>query len=393
MKTIDGIRNGKIMTPEGVIENGSIQIEGEKIAAIGKNEDVKFSETAQIIDAGGKWVLPGFIDLHCHGAMGCDTMDGSISDIETIAKYHAGGGTTAFLPTTASSSIETILTALQAVHEARVNGVEGASVIGAHLEGPFFAYAKRGCHLPIYVRNPRPVEYDRMLEYSDDIVSMTLAPEIDGGRELIKALVDNDIVASIGHSEATYSQVLEAIDLGASHVTHMYCAMSTIVKNGPARTIGVVESTLLLDELTAEVIADGKHLPPELVRMVIKAKGIDKVCVVTDAMRGAGMPAGVYTFGPKDGQKAVIQDDMAVMPDRTGYASSVVRMNDLIKVLIGPVGLSLHNAVKMATIIPAEIIGVAHKMGSLEVGKEANLVVANDSVDILSTVVKGLKVI
>ena len=392
MESIDGIKNGRIMTPDGVIENGSIRIEGEKIAVIGRAGDVEFAEDAEVIDAAGKWVLPGFIDIHCHGAKGCDAMDGTLSDIETIASYHAAGGATAFLPTTASSSPEAILRALEAVREARTSEVNGAAVIGAHLEGPFFAYAKRGCHLPIYVRNPRPDEYLRMLDYADDIVSMTLAPELDGAEALIKALVDKDIVVSIGHSEATYSQILKAVEWGASHVTHMYCAMSTIVKNGPARTIGVVETTLLLDSLTTEVIADGKHLPPELIKMVIKAKGLDKVCVVTDAMRGAGMPPGVYTFGPKDGQEAVVQDGMAVMPDRTGYASSVVRMNDLIKVLIGPVGLSLRDAVKMATIIPAGIIGVTDKMGSLKAGKDANITIASDNVDIHATVVEGRKV-
>ncbi len=392
MGIVNGISNGRVMTPEGAIENGAIRVEEGKIAAVGKSGDVEFPEGAEVMDAAGKWVLPGFIDIHCHGAKGCDTMDGTLSDIETIAKYHAGGGTTAFLPTTASSTPEAILQALEAVREARSSGVDGASVIGAHLEGPFFAYAKRGCHLPIYVRNPRPAEYDKMLEYADDIVSMTLAPEIDGAEALIKALVDNGIVVSLGHSDATYDQILEAIDWGASHVTHMYCAMSTIVKIGPARLIGMVESTLLLDELTTEVIADGKHLPPELVKMVLKAKGLDKVCATTDAMRGAGMPPGVYTFGPKDGQEAVVQDGMAVMPDRTGYASSVVRMNDLIRVLIGPVGLSLSDAVRMATIVPARIIGVADKMGSLEVGKDANIVVADDDVNIHATIVEGRKV-
>ena len=391
MEHVIGIKNGKVMTPRGIMEDGSVLIEGARIKAIGKTSDIEFAGEGEVINAAGKWVLPGFIDLHCHGGKGCDTMDGTLSDIETIARYHAGGGTTAFLPTTASSSLEAILRALEAVREARSKGVAGASVIGAHLEGPFFTYAKRGCHLPIYVRNPRPIEYERMLEYADDIVSMTLAPELDGAEALIKALVDNNIVASIGHSDATYSQVLKAVEWGASHVTHMYCAMSSIVKDGPARIVGIVETTLLLNELTTEVIADGKHLPPELIKMVIKAKGLDKVCVVTDAMRGAGMPPGVYTFGPKDGQEAVVQDGMAVMPDRSGYASSVVRMNDLVKTLIGPVGLSLTDAVKMATANPAEVIGVDSKMGSLEVGKNANIVIADDNVDIHVTIVEGEK--
>lgn len=387
MNTITGIKNGKIITPQGIIENGAILIDGSKITAIGK--EVKLPDECIIIDAKNKWVTPGFIDIHCHGAMGCDAMDGTLSDIKTIAKYHASGGTTAFLPTTSSSSIEAIMKALESIHEARKSHIDGAKIIGAHLEGPYFAYSKRGCHLPQYVRNPIPAEYNMMLEYADDIASMTLAPELKGADELIKSLVKNDVMVSIGHSEANYNQVLKAIELGARHVTHIYCAMSTVMKNGPERIIGIVESTLLLDELTTEIIADGKHLPPELMKMIIKAKGIDKLCVVTDAIRGAGMPPGVYTFGPKDGQETIVQDGMAIMPDRTGYAGGVSRMIDLIKVLTGLVGLSIIDAVNMATKNPAKIIGVFDRMGSLEVGKDANIVICNGSIDVDTTIVDG----
>jgi len=392
LEAIVAIINGKIVTPHGIIEKGAILIEGAKINAVGKTDEIISSFTGKVIDANGKWVLPGFIDIHCHGGMGCDVMDGTLSDIETIARYHASGGTTVFLPTTASSTIESILQALDAVHQARTSKIDGAKVIGAHIEGPYFCYPKRGCHLPKFVRNPRPEEYDRILEYSDDIASMTLAPELDGSKELIKTLVKNGIVASIGHSDATYNQVLNAIEWGATHVTHMYCAMSTIVKNGPARICGIVESTLLLDELTTEVIADGKHLPPELLKLVIKAKGVDKVCVVTDAMRGAGMPSGVYTFGPKGGQEALVQDNMAIMPDRTGYASSVVRTKDLVKTLVKSVGLNLIDAVNMASIVPAKIVGVEDRMGSLEKEKDANIVIADDDLEIHTTIVNGKKV-
>lgn len=392
MKTVAGVKNAKIMTPGGIIQNGYLLIENGKISSIGKMDNMNLNTEDKLIDANGKWLLPGFIDLHCHGAMGSDVMDGSLSDIGTIAKYHATGGTTAFLPTTASSSLENILNALNIIREAKTKVLIGSAVLGAHIEGPFFNYSKRGCHLPIYVRNPRPIEYERILEYADSIVSMTLAPEIDGAEGLMKALVENDIIVSLGHSEATYDDVLKAIECGATHVTHLYCAMSTIMKNGPARIIGLVESALLLDELTTEVIADGKHLPPELLKMVIKAKGVDKLCVVTDAMRGAGMPPGVYTFGPKDGQPAIVQDGMAIMPDRTGYASSVVRMNDLVKTLIGPVDIPLSSAVKMASAIPAKIIGMENVMGSIEIGKNANVIIADDEIEIHKTIVNGLMV-
>ncbi len=388
-KKIAGIKNGKILTPQGIIENGIIRIDGSKISDIGNSEDILSNQEGKVIDAEGKWVLPGFIDIHCHGGKGCDVMDGKLSDIETIALYHAKGGTTAFLPTTASSSIEAILQALDAVHQARIYGINGAKVIGAHIEGPYFCYAKRGCHLPKFVRNPRPQEYNRMLEFSDDIASMTLAPELDGSELLIKSLVKNDIIVSIGHSDATYAQVLDAVNWGARHVTHLYCAMSSLVKNGPVRISGVVESALLLEELTVEFIADGRHVPPELIMLAIKAKGIDKVCVVTDAMRGAGMPSGVYTFGPSDGQEVLVQDEIAIMPDRTGYASTVMRTKDLVKTLIDLVGLSISDAVKMASIVPARIIGVDDRMGSLEKGKQADIIIVDENIEVIHTVIDG----
>ncbi len=392
MKPLIAIRNGRVMTPKGITDDGVVLIEGSKIKFAGRAADVQPFEADEIVDAGGRWVLPGFIDLHCHGGKGSDVMDGTLSDIETIARYHAGGGTTAFLPTTASSSLDNILRALKTIHKARQEGTGGAYIIGAHIEGPFFAYPKRGCHLPTYVRNPRPIEYDRILEYAEDIASMTLAPELDGAEDLIKALVENKIVVSIGHSDATYDQVVRAVKLGASHVTHIFCAMSSIIKDGPKRISGIVEAALLLDELTTEVIADGKHLPPELIRLTIKAKGVDKVCAVTDSIRGAGMPPGVYTFGPKDGQEAIVQDNMAIMPDRTGYAGGVLRMNNLIRTLIGPVGLSLTDAIKMVTIVPARIVGMEDRMGSLEEGKDANIVIADDDMEVYTTIVNGRKV-
>lgn len=383
---------GKVLTPNGVIENGFVAFKDGKISGIGSIDDLIHPELEGFISATGKWVLPGFIDLHCHGGKGSDVMDGTLSDIEVISSYHSGGGTTAFLPTTASSSIENILGALKVIREARRTKLPGAKVLGAHIEGPFFSYAKRGCHLPIYVRNPRPEEYEKILEYSDDIASMTFAPELDGAEELVKALVENGIIASIGHSDASYEQVLKAVKWGATHVTHIYCAMSTVIKNGPQRIAGVVESTLLLDDLTTEIIADGKHLPVELIKLVLKAKGIDKVCVVTDAMRGAGMPSGVYTFGPKDGQPALVQDGMAIMPDRSGYASSVVRMNDLLRTMVDAVGLSLPEAVKMASYVPAKIIHMDDKLGSIETGKDADVVIMDDHFNVLTTIVNGEKV-
>jgi N-acetylglucosamine-6-phosphate deacetylase len=389
---LTGIKNGKILLPGGEILQGSVLFEKGKIKKIVKGNGLKNADGLDMIDAEGNWIFPGFIDLHCHGAMGHDVMDGTREAVEAIAAYHAKGGTTTFLATTASSSPEVLFKALEVIREARSSELNGASVIGAHIEGPYFAFTKRGCHLPAYIRNPKPEEYNKILDFADCISLMTLAPELDGAEELIKLLHEKNIVASLGHSEALYSEIADAVRWGATHVTHMYCAMSTIKKDGPKRFMGLVETTLLLDELTTEVIADGIHLPPELIRMVVKAKGIEKVCLVTDAMRGAGMPDGIYSFGPKDGQLALVQNGMALMPDKTGFASSVVQMIDLIRTMVNSVGISVADAVYMASYVPARIINHHNKMGSIEPGKDANVVIADESLKIKATVVNARKV-
>ncbi|MBM4049593.1 MAG: N-acetylglucosamine-6-phosphate deacetylase [Planctomycetes bacterium] len=281
---------------------------------------------------------------------------------------------------------------LDQVRRARLGPPVGSRVLGAHVEGPYFALAKKGCHLASQVRNPSPAEYDQLLARAEDIRSMTLAPEIPGASELIAALKQHGIVASCGHSDATYAEVLKAIQLGASHVTHMFCAMSSIVRTGAHRQGGLVEATLLRDELTTEVIADGKHLPPELIQLTLRAKGLDRVCAVTDAMRGAGMPEGRYAFGPKHGEMAIVKDGEAKTLDGSGFASSVVRMNDLVRVLVRQIGLSLPAAVQMVTLNPARVLGLADRKGTLAAGKDADVVVFDEQVDVKLTLVGGMSV-
>ncbi|HIE26530.1 TPA: N-acetylglucosamine-6-phosphate deacetylase, partial [Candidatus Poribacteria bacterium] len=247
--------------------------------------------------------------------------------------------------------------------------------------------SKKGCHLERFVRNPEPEEYRQLLEHDDMICSMTIAPEIPGALQLIEELTEHGIIASCGHSEASYTQMAEAVSRGAKHTTHLYCAMSSIIREGANRQGGVVESALLMDELTTEVIADGKHLPSELIKFAIKCKTADGVALVTDAMRGAGMPDGIYTFGAKDGTEAVVKNGEAKMPDGSGYASSVVRMNDMIKVMRDILGVSLEDAVKMASLTPARILGVDDKFGSIEVGKQGDIVLLDEELNVQKTVV------
>ncbi|MBM3240432.1 N-acetylglucosamine-6-phosphate deacetylase [Candidatus Poribacteria bacterium] len=382
------IKKGRVITPQGILDGATVVVEDGLITQITPNDvDVK---AAEVINATGLYVSPGFIDIHVHGGKGSDTMDGTVEDILNITTFHSGGGTTSILPTTASDSLERLIGAIEAARVAKSKQGVGARILGLHLEGPYFNPNKKGCHLGRFVRNPEPLEYQQLLKHDAMICSMTLAPELPGAMQLIKALTQHGIIASCGHSEASYEQMVEAVSQGVKHTTHLYCAMSGIIREGAKRQGGIVESALLLDELTTEVIADGKHLPPELIQLAIKCKTTGGVALVTDAMRGAGMPDGIYTFGAKDGTQAIVKDGEAKMPDGSGYASSVVRMNDMIKVMRDIIGVPLKDAVKMASLTPARILGVDDKFGSIKVGKYGDIVLLDEELNVKKTMVGGI---
>ena len=379
------IKGGDVITPKKILRDHSIVIENDKIVGIIPGKIT--IDDCQSISADGLYVSPGFIDLHLHGGNGSDFMDATVEDIQKIIRYHTQGGTTGLLATTASESHQNIMDAIQALDQARP--MAGAKLLGIHIEGPYFNHGKRGCHLASAIRNPQPEDYLPMLEATDLIRLMTLAPEIDGADQLISELSRRDIVASCGHTNASYRQIRKACELGLQHSTHLYCAMSGIIKNGPQREGGVIESTLLIDQLTTEVIADGQHLPPELLKLAVKCKGPDRLAVVTDAQRGAGMPDGIYAFGSKNGTKSVVKNGVATTPDNTGYASSTIQMNQTIRVMRDLADVPLVEATKMASLVPARIIGVDDQLGSLEVGKVADLVLFDQTIDVHKVVING----
>ena len=379
------ITGGNIITPRKILDDHSIVIENDKIAGIIPSKIT--IDNCQSISADGLYVSPGFIDLHVHGGNGSDFMDATVEDIREIIRYHTQGGTTGLLATTASESHLNIMDAIQALDQA--HPITGAKLLGIHIEGPYFNYDKRGCHLATAIRDPQPEDYLPMLEATDLIRLMTLAPEIDGADQLIAELSHRGIVASCGHTNASYRQIQKACELGLQHSTHLYCAMSGVIKNGPQREGGVIESTLLMDHLTTEVIADGQHLPAELLKLAVKCKGFDRLAVVTDAQRGAGMPDGIYAFGSKNGTKSIVKNGVATTPDNTGYASSTIQMNQAIRVMRDLADVPLVEAIKMASLVPARIIGVDDQLGSLEVGKIADLVLFNQTIDVHKVIING----
>lgn len=346
-------------------------------------------EGARRLDARGLTAVPGFIDLHVHGARGADFMDATEDAFRTIGAYHAAGGTTSYLPSTATESPEAILACIDMAARCRDQKIGGVEILGVHVEGPYMAPKKHGCHDPGFVRPPSREENRAYLDRAPIIKRITLAPEVPGVMDFIAEAARAGIIPSGGHSEATLDETLAAMDRGMSMITHLYSAMSTIVKKGPYRVPGMLEAALLDDRLATELIADLKHVSKDLLRLAMKTKAEHSVCFVTDAMRGAGMPDGTYTFGSARGTKAVVENGVARNLDNTGFASSTVRMIDLVRNAVEVLGLDLEAAVRRASLIPAKILGVFGRKGSLEVGKDADLVLLTPALEVRRTLVGG----
>jgi N-acetylglucosamine-6-phosphate deacetylase len=380
---------GGVLVAPGLPElPGAVLLDGRTIAAAGP--DVVAPADTPRLAANGGYVVPGFVDVHVHGGGGADFMDGTADAARTVCRFHASGGTTALLATTAAAPLQELLDVMATVDAARRDGTGGAAILGVHLEGPYFAGTKHGCHLPGEVRPPRREEYLALLDRYPGLVRwMTLAPELPGALELIGALRIRGAVAAAGHTEATEPEIERAVAAGLAHATHLYCAMSTIVKDGPRRIPGLVEVALASDSLTTEVIADGHHLAPSLLRLAWRAKGPERLLLVSDAMRAAGMPDGTYTFGPPHGTPAIVAGGVARTLDNTGYASSTARACDLVRTMVHRAGCPLGDAVRMASLTPATVLGLANRKGRLAPGWDADLAILDRQLNVRATVVAG----
>jgi N-acetylglucosamine-6-phosphate deacetylase len=385
--------NANIITDSGVIADGMVVVRGDCIDYAGPGRDVPLA--AEIVDVAGRFLAPGFVDIHIHGGAGSDFMDATDSDVETVFRYHAAHGTTSLCPTTATAPLAEILSALEALERYRNGPQRFGRALGAHIEGPYLAMTKRGCHLPQFVRNPEEREWRQILERGP-IASMTLAPELPGARMLVEELHRSGANANAGHSEALYQEVEDAADWGVRHVTHLYCAMTDAMNNRwrgtpNPRSGGIVEAVYLDDRLSSELITDGKHLSREMLRLALRHKGYEKLAIVTDAMRGAGMPDGEYTFGPRHGLVAAVKNGEARIPDGTALASSVFPMNEMVRVFRDLTGCQLWQAVRMASLTPAEIVHRAADIGSIAPGKLADLIIVDDRLKVHATYVGGVR--
>lgn len=382
------IINGKIIRGHEILSGVNLVLEDGRIS--GLTEEVP--EDSAVFDAQNQYVSPGFIDLHTHGAGGHDFMDGTEESIRGACMEHLRHGTTAIVPTTLTCPPDELNHFFEVYRAVKKGWRQGPSLLGVHLEGPFFSPAQCGAQDPRYLKQPRPEEYLPILEAGGgDIIRVSLAPELEGALELGDILRSRGIIAAIGHSDASYSQVAEAVDHGFSHVTHLYSGMSALHRVGPYRVLGVTESAYLFDELTVEIIADGKHLPPELLRLILKCKSHDRICLVTDSMRGAGLPDGRHAVlgSLRHGQDAVIQDGVAMMPDFKAFAGSVCTADRCVRTMYKLAGVPLWESVEMMTRNPARLLNLSHKKGTIDAGMDADLVLFDDDIQVNTVFVDG----
>lgn len=385
------IYNGDIITPYKIVKSGTILIKDSKIVEIKEgNIDVPDCES---IDAGGNYISPGFIDIHVHGGGGHDFMDGTADAFLKIAEAHARYGTTALSPTTLTSEKEDLFKTLDNYEAANKSNLKGAQFIGMHLEGPYFAMSQRGAQDPRYIRNPDPAEYEEILNYSKSISRWSAAPELKGAIEFGRYLKSKGILVALAHTDAIYEEALEAFENGYSLATHFYSSMSGVTRRDAYRYAGVVEAGYLIDEMDVEIIADGVHLPAPLLKLIYKIKGPDKTALITDAMRGAGMPEGDSILGSlKNGLKVIIEGGVAKLPDKSSFAGSVATFDRLVRNMISLADVPLIEAIRMAATTPARIMGIADKKGSLNLGKDADIVLFDKHINIQRTIIQGQEV-
>lgn len=387
MKTIL-IKNGNIIEKDG-IKKGSVLIKDKKIEQIFYTEDFNCNYD-MVIDAKEQYISPGFIDIHTHGGGGHDFMDNTEEAIYKAVYAHMVHGTTSIVPTTLTNTKENLNTFMNIFNNIDLNKKGYPNILGLHLEGPYFSYGQRGAQDPRYLRNPEPEEYNKILSLTDRIIRWSLAPELEGALEFAQVLKEKKINCSIAHTEATCEEVRKAYKNGYTCLVHFYSGMNSVIRKNAYRVAGAVEAGYLLDDIYVEVIADGSHLPKELLELIYKIKRKDRICLVTDSMRAAGMPDGLYTLGGKDsGYEVVVEDNVAKLTDRSAFAGSVATSDILLKTMYNNTSASLDEVVNMLTINPATLLNIEDQKGSIEIGKDADIIIFDDKQEISLVMVMG----
>ncbi|MFH1230415.1 MAG: N-acetylglucosamine-6-phosphate deacetylase [Planctomycetota bacterium] len=382
------IKNGALITPEGILPDTDLLIKGTKISRIGKAllTRQKDRKDIQVVDAFKHYVSPGLIDIHIHGADGvifgvCDR-----EEINRVTRILAKYGVTGFLPTIQSLPSKTLMKALERLKDSKDIIDNGAEMLGVHLEGPMINPARAGAHKKEYLRNLRPQEISRFQKVSGGLIKlMTLAPELPGAMKIIRHLRKCGIISAAGHSEASFQQMQLAIQNGLTHIIHLYNAMRGIHHRQP----GILESALLMDELSVEIICDGIHLALPAIQLVLKCKPLDKIILITDSVGLNLDPGNTFRY---DKAKYIVKDG-AVWIKKTGkLGGSSISLLQAVKNLTQWIKLPLYQIIRMASLNPARIIGLDKRIGSLEPGKDATLLILDKQLNVRETFIRGRSV-
>lgn len=383
------LRGGRLVFSDHIQKYGDVRVVDGTIAQISA-EPLTADREEQTIDLDGQLLAPGFIDMHIHGALRRDTMEADPAAFRTICDYHARGGTTGLALTTITAAGEDILAVLRAVEKFREQPPTGAAVLGVHIEGPYFSREKPGAHRLDLIRDPAPDEYAEFLAHHGVITQMTLAPELPGALELIDALGEHGIRMSGGHSDAWDEEAAAAFAHGMRQVTHTFNCMSSFRRRGPYRVAGLLEFALGEPEILCELIADGRHVFPTLMRMLYQAKGANGIALVTDAAAGAGL-AEETPFALGDIQ-CVVREEVGLTADGRALAGSTATMIRCVRNMVRLIGVPMVEAVRMATLNPARALGLEARKGRLAAGADADLVVLTDDLEVAQTYVAGRRI-
>jgi len=367
------LTNARVVLVDEVTQDKVVLIENDKIAGIVNERDLDSSVAR--VDVGGRTITPGLIDIHTHGALGHTFNEPTAEAFDTITRENARRGVTAMVATIAPAPIPDLVNCFSFTREWMRGTHDGAQILGAHLESPYVNIAQKGALDPENIRLPGDGSVDALLEYADVLKIFVLAPEQPGALDLIARLANLGIIPAAGHTMAKDEQVLAAMRVGLRHVTHIWSAMSMVVREGPWRKPGLLETALTYDGLMVEMICDNKHLPPTLMKLGYKCIGADRLCAVSDATSGAGLPQGSrFKMG---GMEYEVADGVGMMFDRSAFAGSSTLLNEMIPVLLNVVGVPLDEAIRMMTLTPARAVGVDDRKGSIRAGKDADLAIFN----------------
>ena len=405
------IKHGNVILPDKIINDCDIFIKDGMIQKIGhiagndvqensilgnsvwKNGSLAGNDD-QEIDASGLYVCPVFVDIHTHGGGGGDFMDAEEEAFESALDFHVRNGTTSLLATSVTALPQQIIEMLRITRCYMQKAEPFCRVLGAHIEGPYISRKNKGAQPESFLRVPSKDPYDFILDNRDVVKTVTIAPELDGAEQMTRDLKEAGIIVCGGHDDSYKEKLLPVIEAGLSHCTHLWCAMSSASMRNGRRTAGLLETGLTDERLSVELIADNYHITPEMAKVVYRCKGADKMCVVSDSLRAAGMPPDgrLYALGLKtdeNAQKFIVSDGVARLPDNSHYAGSICPVSRMVRHLVCEAGISLVDAVKMASLTPARIIHADHLVGSIETGKFADLCLMDKELNVVGTIVGG----